>query len=127
MTHALLDLVHYLACNPDCHKHLCAIPKEIIVALGLRLSDTEWTPLQEILDSVPLQSAPEPFQPTRLSNREWQTLQLVARGYTDAQVAAELGICTGTVENHMTNIRSKRGVGSRSAAVAWAWETRLLK
>jgi DNA-binding NarL/FixJ family response regulator len=42
-----------------------------------------------------------------LSSRERQILQLVARGLTSKEIAAELGVAEKTVNNHRANIRDK--------------------
>ena len=57
-----------------------------------------------------------------LTRRELDVLELVARGATNAEVAARLSISPHTVARHMTNIRTKLGVGSRAAATATAIE-----
>jgi ATP/maltotriose-dependent transcriptional regulator MalT len=57
-----------------------------------------------------------------LSPREREVLQLVARGRTNRDIAAELVISERTVDRHVSNIFSKLGVSSRSAATAYAYE-----
>jgi pimeloyl-ACP methyl ester carboxylesterase/DNA-binding CsgD family transcriptional regulator len=56
----------------------------------------------------------------RLTEREREVLRLVARGETDAEIAARLVLSTHTVHRHIANIRTKLGVPSRTAAAAWA-------
>lgn len=55
-----------------------------------------------------------------LTEREREVLRLVARGRTDAEIAAELVLSAHTVHRHIANIRTKLGVPSRTAAAAWA-------
>jgi pimeloyl-ACP methyl ester carboxylesterase/DNA-binding CsgD family transcriptional regulator len=55
-----------------------------------------------------------------ITPREYQVLLLVARGSTDAQIAAELFLSVHTVHRHVANARTKLGVASRAAAAAWA-------
>ena len=50
------------------------------------------------------------------------TAPLVARGLTDAQVAAELVLSRRTVHAHLRAIYRKLDVGSRHAATRWALE-----
>ncbi len=57
-----------------------------------------------------------------LSPRELDVLRLVAAGRTNTEVADELIISHHTVARHMTNVRTKLGVGSRAAATALAYE-----
>jgi DNA-binding NarL/FixJ family response regulator len=49
-------------------------------------------------------------------------LRLVAQGFTDAEVAARLFISPRTVGRHLQSVYNKLGVGSRTAAVAFAFE-----
>lgn len=61
-----------------------------------------------------------------LSSRELEVLRLVARGATNKEVAGELVVSEHTVARHLSNIYTKLGVGSRSAATAWAYERSLI-
>ncbi len=47
-------------------------------------------------------------------------LRLVARGMGDAAIAERLVVSPHTVHRHVANIRTKLGLSSRSAAVAYA-------
>jgi DNA-binding NarL/FixJ family response regulator len=53
-----------------------------------------------------------------LSPREAQVLELVANGYSNQDIADELGIAHNTVKNHLRNILSKLGVKNRAQAAA---------
>ncbi|MDQ4097034.1 MAG: LuxR C-terminal-related transcriptional regulator [Actinomycetota bacterium] len=64
--------------------------------------------------------------PSPLSSREIEVLRLVARGGTNKEVAGELVVSEHTVARHLSNIYTKLGVGSRSAATAWAYERSLM-
>ena len=64
--------------------------------------------------------------PSPLSSREIEVLRLVARGGTNKEVAGELVVSEHTVARHLSNIYTKLGVGSRSAATAWAYERSLI-
>ena len=54
----------------------------------------------------------------RLTDREREILDLVARGKTNAEIAEAIWIAPGTVRKHLENIYEKLGVHSRTAAVA---------
>lgn len=57
------------------------------------------------------------FHPARyiseLTPRERQVAELIVRGYTNPQIAAELTITRETTKTHVSNILSKLGVSSR--------------
>lgn len=53
-----------------------------------------------------------------LTSREWQVLELVAQGASNAEVAAALVTSVATVRKHMEHIFDRSGVRTRSAAVA---------
>jgi ATP/maltotriose-dependent transcriptional regulator MalT len=57
-----------------------------------------------------------------LSPREVEVLRLVASGKSNRAVAQALVISEKTVARHVSNIFTKLGVGSRSAATAYAYE-----
>jgi two-component system response regulator NreC len=61
-----------------------------------------------------------------LSPREVDVLTLVAKGYTDRQIADRLVISVRTVESHKANIRKKLGRRSRVELVRYALEHGLL-
>jgi DNA-binding NarL/FixJ family response regulator len=63
-----------------------------------------------------------------LTSREMTVLRLVAKGYTNEEIADSLVIAVGTVKNHVMNIyRKLPNVRTRSEAVAWAWENRFVE
>ncbi len=66
----------------------------------------------------PLPDAPSP--PADLSDREVEVLQLVAQGYTDRQIGAELHVSARTVNAHVTNILNKTACPNRTAAATFA-------
>ncbi|MCA9971030.1 MAG: response regulator transcription factor [Anaerolineales bacterium] len=63
-----------------------------------------------------------------LSGRELEVLRLMAKGNTNEEIAEILVIAVGTVKNHVMNIyRKLPNVRTRSEAVAWAWENRIVE
>ncbi|WP_203829903.1 response regulator [Actinoplanes palleronii] len=64
--------------------------------------------------------------PQLLSQREIEVLELVAAGNTNREVASRLFITEATVKSHLLNIYAKLGVSDRAAAVAEAFNRRLL-
>jgi ATP/maltotriose-dependent transcriptional regulator MalT len=73
--------------------------------------------LPRLLD-VSIRSAPE--QAAGLTTREAEVLARVAEVRSNKQIAAELFISDKTVARHLANLNLKLGVGSRTAASAWA-------
>jgi DNA-binding NarL/FixJ family response regulator len=57
-----------------------------------------------------------------LTARELQVLALAAAGKSNRAIATELFLSEKTVERHLSNIFTKLGVGSRTAAAAYAFE-----
>ena len=55
-----------------------------------------------------------------LTARETQILEHIARGLTNPQIAAQLGIAEKTVRNHVTNVFAKLGAQHRSQAIVIA-------
>lgn len=62
-----------------------------------------------------------------LSARETEVLRLVADGATNNEIAARLHISDATVKSHLVHIYTKLGVSSRTAAVASARDSGLLR
>jgi DNA-binding CsgD family transcriptional regulator len=61
-----------------------------------------------------------------LTPRELQVLRLVAAGATNKVIAAELVLSERTVDRHVSNIFTKLGVSSRTAATAYAYDHQLI-
>jgi len=64
---------------------------------------------------------------TRLTRRQTQLLELIRSGLSSKEIAAELHIAEGTVNNQMTSILQLFEVSSRTHAVARAIELGLLE
>jgi DNA-binding NarL/FixJ family response regulator len=57
-----------------------------------------------------------------LTAREREILHLVARGHSNAQIAAQLVLSTKTVRNHVSNVFTKIQVVDRAQAIVKARE-----
>jgi DNA-binding CsgD family transcriptional regulator len=63
-----------------------------------------------------------PWRP--LTVREFEVARLVADGFTNAEIAAELGVSPKTVSAHVEHILAKLGVARRTEIAAWATNVR---
>lgn len=69
-----------------------------------------------------LEARPDAAAPGGLTPRETEILSLVASGKTNKAIATTLVISEKTVARHISNIFTKLGISSRSAATAYAYE-----
>ncbi len=68
------------------------------------------------------------IRPTRplLTIRELEVLRLIAAGKTSRRIARHLSLSERTIDRHVSNILTKLDVPSRAAAIAYAYDHKLL-
>ncbi len=76
--------------------------------------------VERVVDVVRQSMIADEQRVSPLSTRELEVMELVARGETNLEIAAELGISDQTVKNHMTSVLHKLGVPNRTRAVTYA-------
>lgn len=114
------------------------------VEAGVRGIVMKGTPLRELRDALERVAAGRTYfcastsallqdslrnrkQDARLSPRERQILQLVARGLSSKQIANELGLVEKTVSNHRMHIRNKLGLRDVASFTRYAIEHGLVE
>ncbi|PZF58912.1 DNA-binding response regulator [Curtobacterium sp. MCSS17_008] len=119
--------------------HRDAVLRRALLDAGAVDFVTKDTPSRELVDRIVratrTDAAPVTFPVdlvsgaragTPLSDRELEVLRLVAAARSNAEIAAELGLATGTVKRHVYNVYRKLDVGTRVAAITAATRLGLL-
>jgi two-component system, NarL family, response regulator LiaR len=108
-------------------------------AIGYLLKDTEADELCRAIKAAAagqVQLSPQaaarlmrevrtPENPETLTERETDVLRLLTRGYSNKEIAQELGLSQKTIKIHVSNILGKLGVASRTQAALYAIRTGL--
>ena len=68
----------------------------------------------------------QPAAAAALSARECDVLALIVSGYSNREIADELGIAHNTVKNHLRSILARLGVRNRAQAAAYAVNNKLV-
>lgn len=84
-----------------------------------------------VLDMLMAPSAePEPVEdcePTDLSPREYEVLQLITKGHRTVEIADALNLSVHTINSHRKNILKKLNMKSPAELIVYAMETGLVK
>lgn len=96
------------------------------LAAGESLLDPAVT--RRVIDAFARVPQPRPDnQLARLTEREVQVLQLIARGLTNAEIAHELVVSDATAKTHVSNVLLKLQLRDRIHAVIYAYESGLIQ
>ncbi|MGM7774551.1 response regulator [Arthrobacter sp. KNU-44] len=82
--------------------------------------------LQPEVATTMIAASRRPNPAADLTGRERDVIVLVAKGYTNQQIATRLSVTERTARTHVSNILAKLGLTSRTQAAMWAVQHRLL-
>jgi two-component system, NarL family, response regulator LiaR len=84
------------------------------------------TAAARLVHAIADDARPRIEQPERLTRREHDVLELIARGQSNKRIALELGISEKTVKTHVGHLLAKLGVTDRTQAALMAIEEGLV-
>lgn len=64
---------------------------------------------------------------TELTEREMDTLQLIAQGLSNSEIAAQLVISENTVKGYVSNVLGKLHLADRTQAAVYAWREGIVR
>ena len=95
-----------------------------VLYVGVSLVVVGMVKYTEIDEGAPIASADPELD--RLTPREHEVLQLIARGYAYKEIAQRLSISVKTVETHVSAVLRKLQLSSRHELARWATVRRLV-
>ncbi|MGZ4215713.1 MAG: response regulator [Solirubrobacteraceae bacterium] len=84
------------------------------------------TAAARLVHAIADDARPRIEEPERLTRRERDVLELIARGQSNKRIALELGISEKTVKTHVGHLLAKLGVSDRTQAALMAIEEGLV-
>jgi DNA-binding NarL/FixJ family response regulator len=106
-----------------------APPHQLVAAVRtVRAGDALLTPAstRRLIEQA-ARPGPAPPALEELTAREHEVLRALARGLTNAEIAAELVVEPSTVKSHVASVLSKLGLRDRVHAVVFAYESGLVR
>lgn len=105
-------------------------PAELVNAIrSVHAGDAAMSPrtLKRMIDRFATYlPAAGPVEAAELTPREREVLLMVARGRSNAEIAAELEVAEATVKTHLGRVLAKLGLRDRAQAVVYAYESGLV-
>jgi len=95
----------------DVHRGEGVIPPSIALRMIREMSDTSYSPNKQ----------------HSLTNRELETLQFIARGFSNQKIAQELGVHERTISKYVSSILSKLHLENRTQAALYALRTGIME
>lgn len=123
-----------IALSESTHREVEPLRSTLEAALGDRVlasvtADAAAMPLHDVIAfavaDTPAGGSPRPARDRSLSEREYEVAGLVARGFSNREVAVTLFLSERTIESHVQHILNKLGFRSRVQIAAWAVANRL--
>lgn len=101
----------------------------IWIALQLTKTKTEKVVIEKkvFVPAEEIQIDEEAIKALNLSPREYEVLQLMAKGLSNADIAGELYLTLSTIKTHVSNLYVKMDVKRRTQAIEKAKSLRIIK
>ena len=96
-------------------------PEELVAAIRNILERVQRTHSQ-LAERLVSTTPAEPFFDEALTETENRVAEAVARGLSNKEIAAEMGISVRTVENHISHILDKKRFGNRVEIARYVFE-----
>ncbi|MEA2042255.1 MAG: response regulator [Bacteroidota bacterium] len=100
---------------------------DYLISLGKDNIVSELNNVRDLLDFKKEQKLSSVRKKVKLSKRETEVLELICKGFTNAEIGEKLFISKRTVDNHRARILNKTEAGNTATLVAYAIKNNLVK